>query len=101
MRPNFYGTRRAIANFFFESTLELVAGDRLVLIRPLNFAYYDRTLMVKRFMTVAQHGLGVPGQGTDTSLFASMEVLILLEYSFFIVHPSSARGKTCHPTSTK
>jgi hypothetical protein len=59
VRPNFYGTRRAIANFFFESTLELVAGDRLVLIRPQNFAYYDRTLMVKRFMTVADHGIGV------------------------------------------
>merc|ERR1719191_1233026 len=57
VRPNFYGTRRSVANFNFESSVELVAGDVLVLKRPGNFQFYNNTLVVKRFITVESHGI--------------------------------------------
>jgi hypothetical protein len=57
VRPNFYGTRRSVANFNFESSVELVAGDVLVLKRPGNFQFYNNTLIVKRFITVEKHGI--------------------------------------------
>jgi hypothetical protein len=57
VRPNFYGTRRSVANFNFESSVQLVAGDVLYLKRPGNFEYYNQTLVVKRFITVVYHGI--------------------------------------------
>merc|ERR550514_766009 len=57
VRPNFYGTRRSVANFNFESSVQLVAGDVLVLKRPGNFLFYNNTLIVKRFITVESHGI--------------------------------------------
>jgi hypothetical protein len=57
VRPNFYGTRRSVANFNFESSVLLVAGDVIVLKRPGNFQFYNNTLIVKRFMTVEKHGI--------------------------------------------
>jgi hypothetical protein len=57
VRPNFYGTRRSVANFNFESSVGLVAGDVLYLKRPGNFLFYNNTLIVKRFLTVASHGI--------------------------------------------
>jgi hypothetical protein len=59
VRPNFYGGRRATANFNFFSSVPLVAGDTLYITRPLSFELYDKTLVVKRFLTVLPGGHGL------------------------------------------
>jgi hypothetical protein len=59
VRPNFYGGRRATANFNFFSSVPLVAGDTIYITRPKSFELYDKTLVVKRFLTVKQDGHGL------------------------------------------
>lgn len=81
--PNFYGKRRAIANFNMESSVLLHVGDVLRLRKPPGFGFIDQSLVTKRFVLTTSHGVDADGEHYyivfDADILARTEAAFSLE----------------------